>query len=315
MKEYFDVEVKGKAFFKTYISFFIPIVVLYIIATTLDDSRPVLSTVFSLAQGYLSALLGFAFFCFIIKTVSIKDEGFVFTGSLGEFAPKILKWYLLTVITLGIYSPWYLKNMLDYYFGRLSFRDKNGEFQSRPGTLLKYMLLTLYIPLAAAMLIYIFFVVRNASYGSEYQLAVMTFLFVFFVFLIMIPFLFFYFVWLVNVNYSDYRIRFTENIARTSAMLIGQILLCLITAGIYYPAACVKIYRFIANGTVLTDRYDRSAGSFGFTGTAGRGFLLLWGQALLTVITVGIYGPWAMSKVSKWFIENTCVDMEAVQSV
>jgi uncharacterized membrane protein YjgN (DUF898 family) len=51
---------------------------------------------------------------------------------------------------------------------------------------------------------------------------------------------------------------------------------------------------------------ERLAG--GFDGPVGRGFLLLWGQTLLVLITLGIYSPWAMARVGRWFAEHTSLD-------
>jgi uncharacterized membrane protein YjgN (DUF898 family) len=39
----------------------------------------------------------------------------------------------------------------------------------------------------------------------------------------------------------------------------------------------------------------------------GRGFLLMWGQGLLSLITAGIYYPWAMARVGRWVASHTSV--------
>jgi uncharacterized membrane protein YjgN (DUF898 family) len=93
-----------------------------------------------------------------------------------------------------------------------------------------------------------------------------------------------------------------------AAFLIPQILLSVITLFIYYPAAMVKIYRYLLNSSSFVDENNTERGHFGFEGAAARGFGLLWAQGLLALITAGIYGPWAISKVSNWFLNNTYVE-------
>jgi len=86
-----------------------------------------------------------------------------------------------------------------------------------------------------------------------------------------------------------------------------QVLLCLVTAGIYLPAAYVKLYRYFVQRTEL-EREGQPYGKLGFDGKAGQGFLRIWGQALLTLITVGFYYPWAMAKIGRWFAGHTTLD-------
>ncbi|MBI9108469.1 MAG: DUF898 family protein [Spirochaetales bacterium] len=307
MKNYFKADIQGRGFFKTYIPFLILIVVLTIL-TTNNDEATLRSSFFSFAESYVSILLSFSFFCYAVKSVFFKDEGFLFSGRLGEFAPKVLLWLFLTVITLGIYSPWYVRNIVSFYLERFGYKQQSAEFLSRPGTLLKYMLLTLYLPLIILMAIMAFFLYRSSGNyypDSAYGFAAVT---IIIIFLVMIPFIYFYFTWIVNVKFAGYKINFTRNLAETTGFLVGQILLSIITIFIYYPAACVKIYRFVADGSSITTEDGVASGTFGFDGMAGKGFGLLWGQGLLTIITVGIYGPWAMSKVTNWFINNTFIE-------
>ena len=93
--------------------------------------------------------------------------------------------------------------------------------------------------------------------------------------------------------------------------IIPELLLSIITLFIYWPAAYVKIYRFILEGSSFVDENDVEKGGFGFDGSTGKGFGLLWGQGLLCIITVGIYGPWAIAKIGNWFINNTWVGDKA----
>ena len=310
MKNYLKSDIDGKGFFKKYILFLIPILILSAISQRSDDVMPILSTLASLGDSYLTMLLSAAFFIYLVPFVLFKEKGFNFSGGLGEAALKFLKWYLLTVITLGIYSPWFIKNIANYFLERLEYEGKNGEFTGKPGTLLKYMLLTLYLPLIVLSIIFGVFVYRNYyDYSNPYwgQVAAPVFVFIVLMFLAMVPFIYFYISWLLNISFGGYKAKFNRTMSETAVFLIPQILLSVITVFIYYPAAATKIYRFIADGTVFTDEEGTEKGGFSFDGTAGTGFLLLWGQGLLSLITIGIYGSWAMAKVTNWFLGNTAV--------
>ncbi len=309
MKNYFKSEIYGKGFFKRYLIFFIPILILSTIAQRSNDTMPMISSLASIAESYLTLLLGVAFFGYMIQFVLYKDKSFGFSGSVGEAAPKFLKWYLLTIITLGIYSPWYIKNLADYYLSRIEYQEKSGELLSRPGVLLKYMLLTLYLPMIVLSVLLVIFMYRNSWLdGSAVFSAVVgpVFLFVLIIFLALIPFMYFYFVWLLHVGFGIYITAFKKTLRETAALLIPQLLLSVITLFIYYPAACIKVLRYLLEGTEYSAE-SGVKGGFGFEGTAGRGFLLIWGQGLLTLITVGIYGPWAMAKLTNWFLNNTFI--------
>ena len=219
----------------------------------------------------------------------------------------MLKWYLLTVITLGIYSPWFIKNMAEYYLNRVNYEGRSGELLSRPGKLLKLMLLTLYLPLIILTVIYTIFMLRSGyydPYSAPMQMTGLTFIFIIVILLVMIPFLYYYIAWILNIRFGEYRVEFRRSMSELAGFLIPQILLSIITVFIYYPAAILKIYKFILEGCVYCDENDSEKGDFGFEGSIGRGWALLWGQFLLTVITIGIYAPWAIARVSNWYLNN-----------
>ncbi len=311
MKNNFEAEIRGKGFFKTFILFYIPILILAAGSTALNESVPALSVIMEIIYSFLSALLGFAFVAYAVGQVRFLGSNFEFTGSIKEFAPKLIKWLLLTMITLGIYSPWYLKGYMNYYLSNIHLNGKDGELLSRPGKLLKYFILAFLLPVLVLTGIYVFFMARSYDpYFYSGTVAVSTFMFVIFIFLVMIPFIYYYAAWIVNIRYSGLNVRFERSMGSFAGFLVSQILLTIITAGIYYPAAIVKIYRYIVSGSNIYNSEGELVGNGGFEGTAGKGFLLLWGQGLLCIITIGIYSPWAMSKVSNWYLNNTYTEGE-----
>jgi uncharacterized membrane protein YjgN (DUF898 family) len=83
-----------------------------------------------------------------------------------------------------------------------------------------------------------------------------------------------------------------------------QLILTLLSALVYWPGAYVRLYAYFARRTALVEEGSVRQ-VVGFDGPVGRGFLLLWGQTLLTLLTLGIYTPWAMARVGRWFAEHT----------
>ena len=78
-----------------------------------------------------------------------------------------------------------------------------------------------------------------------------------------------------------------------------NMLLCVVTFGLYGPWACVAILKWLAGNTTIDGQ------RLVFRGT-GIGF---FGQYLLilvlTVITLGIYSPWGYCRLMRWMTENT----------
>jgi len=117
--------------------------------------------------------------------------------------------------------------------------------------------------------------------------------------ILLVPYIYKLYKWIVNYRYDGRTIRWDTRFIESVLRILGQFALTLVTLGIYYPAAVLNLYRYFASRTVVY-REDRPSGSFGFDGDTSRGFLLIWGQILLTLVTAGIYTPWAICRISQW---------------
>ena len=114
--------------------------------------------------------------------------------------------------------------------------------------------------------------------------------------------------WLfTNLLYGDKSLSWNTYFWPSVSLIWVQMLLSVITLGIYLPAAYIKVYRYLAGRAEIRVERKAEAG-FGFRGQTGRGFGLLWGQLLLSAITLGVYAPWALAKVGKYFLSNTYVE-------
>lgn len=112
-----------------------------------------------------------------------------------------------------------------------------------------------------------------------------------------------------NLHYCGYDLSWNTRFWPSVSMIWVQMLLSVLTLGIYLPAAYIKVYRYLVGHTeIQTEQQQEEEGRLGFRGRTGWGFGLLWGQILLTAVTLGIYAPWALAKVGKWFLSNTYVE-------
>jgi uncharacterized membrane protein YjgN (DUF898 family) len=113
-----------------------------------------------------------------------------------------------------------------------------------------------------------------------------------------------------NIRLDAYAVRWNARFWPTFGMFLGQALLTLVTLFVYYPVAYLRMYRYVAKCIVVKEGEGPEApthATLEFDGPLGRGFLLMWGQGCLSLITAGIYYPWAMARVGRWVASHTSV--------
>ncbi|KIG12033.1 hypothetical protein DB30_02088 [Enhygromyxa salina] len=152
-----------------------------------------------------------------------------FSGTGGELLGQLFVGYLLTLITFGIYSPWFMCKFANFIAERVTYGP------TAKGT------------------------VRFKFEGEGGQLFV--------------------------------------------TFLVGY-LLTMITFGIYMPWFMCKLAKFFTDNTTVSID-DGSVYKPRFDGAGGDLFVTFLVGYLLTAITFGIYAPWFMCKMNKWFAENT----------
>ena len=120
---------------------------------------------------------------------------------------------------------------------------------------------------------------------------------------IAIPFMYLRYKWMVNIKYKDYHIQWDTDFWNSCKTILLQVFLSVITIGIYYPFAIVKLFKYFAERTVAVS--DTRTKKFGYDIEPREDFLFIWGQWLLTIITLGIYYPWAFCKVADRIMSKT----------
>jgi uncharacterized membrane protein YjgN (DUF898 family) len=321
MTRRFDYNLPIRRYLPLFYGLYIPAVLLYIliIAQSLRMQENPGS-----AKGLLIFLLAFVLFFVLytllyvpilrvtIPALSLEGKQFGFQGSIGRWFGMNLLGCFLTAITLGIYGAWYIARITRYVTQETSYDGKQFAFKGRGGTMFLILLLTLGIPIVVIVVMTLASALAHGRAGASGATAPLLMVFVAALYFIALgAYVYHVYRWLYdNIRLEGRAVRWTARFWPTFGMFLGQTFLTVITFFIYYPAAYMRMYRYIARRVVVKDGEGQDApthATLEFDGPLGRGFLLMWGQGLLSLITVGIYYPWAMARVGKWLASHTSV--------
>jgi len=237
----------------------------------------------------------------IIKNIAYKETNVVFSGSFVKYLGIILLGIFLSIITLGIYIPWFIRSIHRFLINNSSYESTPFNFLGKGGKLLLIFLLSVIIPMIALGTIMFKYMAINAN-----QFSIEKIVFQLIYMFILIPYTYLFHRWLVNVNYKNYRISWETSFWPSCGKIAKETLLAVITVGIYYPLAVVRLYKYFADRTTATAEGVRR--SFGYDIEPLHDFLFIWGQILLSIITLGIYFPWANYKIGKRILSKTYLE-------
>lgn len=336
MKNYFQFRLTGKQLFPVWLVLIIFFLIPYILVLVkIETLQQAIDTGF--AYHYFETLLFWYAFLFaliiicysivfylikpIIENTGYKDTFLTFTGSLGEYLKILITGMLLTIITFGIYSPWFITRMIRFFSSKTACEENKFEFKGEGSNLFVIILFCLIIPIMViAFLSGIFAFIAGdfmlqGNMFFDYPLAtlsgtalIIAILSLIAFLLIAIPYMYYTYKWFVNFKIKNYHIQWKTDFWDAFGKIAVEILLCIITFGIYTPLAILKLYQYFAEHTVATS--ETATKRFGYDLDAGSDFLFLWGQSLLSIITLGIYYPWAFCKISKRVLEKSFVEEE-----
>jgi len=207
-----------------------------------------------------------------------------FQGTGGELFVTFLVGYLLTVITVGIYGPWFYCKMTNFTLSnmtlgptrrgdlRLEFTGKGGELfvTFLVGYLLTLITIGIYAPWFMVKLIKFF--VGNTTAAAQ--------------------------------DGTRYRLNFEGTGGELFVTFLVGMLLCMITAYIYMPWFMCKLRKVLYTRTAILEN-EQPVGNLDFEGTGGQLFVTILVGYLLTVITAFIYMPWFQVKLTRFWAENT----------
>jgi uncharacterized membrane protein YjgN (DUF898 family) len=326
MKNYFKFNLTGNKLFPVWILFMVLFLIPYIYvqfklqdfkAVQTHDPHETMERLGSMFKWY-----GFMFFLIIIEyvilffiaklsieAVEYKEKTFSFIGKFGQFLSVYIPGFLLSIITIGIYSPWFTANVMNFFAQKSTYNSNNLEFKSKGSDLFLIMLFTLIIPMLVLMFIIGAVVLilkmrgllqQPASNPLSYVFAVLMLLLIL---AMVIPYMYYVYKWGVNFKFKNYNIQWETTFWSSALKIALEILLSMITLGIYTPLAVLKLYKYFAERTIA--KSETSSKKFGYDMEPGSDFLFIWGQLLLGLVTLGIYYPWAYCKVSERVLSKT----------
>ena len=119
--------------------------------------------------------------------------------------------------------------------------------------------------------------------------------------LVLAVFLVFIFTWLVSLS-TVFWLNF--DFVPTTGKIIFELVLAVLTLGFYFPMAFIRLYRFFSEHT-KSNVVDGKQITMGYDGDQVTDFLYMWKQILLTIITIGIYFPWAVCRIAQRLLSQT----------
>lgn len=252
-----------------------------------------------------------------IENTEFKLKNFEFGGRFGEFIGLIILSFFLTVITLGIYSPWFIKRIFDFFSENSTHNSNSFKFNGKGKDL--FIIITLLIIAVICifavygMIAAISLLAKNTPHTSSPFGSISTLTLIL---ILIIPYLYYVTKWSINFTFKSYTIKLETQLWKSLGKIALELLLSVITLGIYLPLAYLKLYQYFVENTFAES--EEKSKTFGYDMEAGSDFLFIWGQLLLTIITLGFYFPWAYCKVadrimSKTYSEDLDMDEFAIE--
>ena len=258
----------------------------------------------------------------------------------GKYIGIIISGLVLSIITLGIYIPWFIQNLQRFFIHGAAYNSHKFAFRGKGGRLFVIMTLAIFIPFIVVG--FIVFTILNSNIEIWiYQVMVISSL---------VSIIYLTFKWMVDIRYKSYMIRLDTGFFRamgkigielflavilvflfqwlssvciaiwwstgllpTTGKIIIELVLAIITAGFYFPMAFIRLYRYFAEHT-KSNVVDGIQITLGYDGDQVADFLYIWKQILLTLITLGIYYPWAFCRIVTRVLNQTFLKTDLISS-
>jgi len=236
-----------------------------------------------------------------IESFEYNGVALEFSGTFKEFAKLFFKGLLLSIITLGVYIPWFIKNMQKFFLHNSSYEGYRPEFLGKgfklfliitflaivPGVVLNFMQKSIVLFHTPLLILFIS--------GLVLMLRI----------IIMMPFYYYCNKWNFDARFKGLSILWNTETWDAILEMLKQSLLMLFTIGVYYPVGYLRIYKYFAERTVAVNENENY--HLGYDLEPMADFKFIWGQILLTIISLGIYFPWAYCKVISRVVGKTYI--------
>lgn len=313
MKKFFDFTMTGKEMFPYWMLYLITVIFPYFFFVFFRQYMPhvnsamkvlaVLGIVFFVAAVMI--VLTYYFIKIYIRNIQFGGEQMQFTGKLSTYLEIMVPGIVLTIITLGFYFPWWRRDLTRFFAESSIYKTEKFSFQGKGNRLLVIYLLGLVLPYI------IFIVIVTIQMLHSQHTNTPSVLFRSLIYLVLIPFYYFYYNWMMNIRYKGYHIRWNTSFWPSFGKILQQFVLSIVTLGIYIPMAYIKLYEYFTDRTIAES--ETGVLCFGYNDIdAADDFLMFWGQILLSIVTLGIYFPWAAAKIGKRFLIQTYVQEKEI---
>lgn len=307
MKQYLNFSNQGGKLFGAWVAFLVLFVTPYAYVLSIYKNFD-----FQSGEGYfiipiifllvlIAFFIEFYIYKFMITGIEYKEKNVEFKGKFAEFIGIILLYFLLIIVTVGIYYPWFIKRIAKFFVNNSNYNENEFTFLSRGRDLLLIFVFALLVPM---FLITTFTLAITSIIHSTPEIASLFLNSI--TFIIMIPYIYLLYRWLINVKFKEQRIYWKTEFFSSVFYMLGQFLISIITLGIYSPVAFLRIYKYFAERTIIESETEQKR--FGYDLKAGKDFLYYWGQILLTIVTVFIYLPWAIANTSRRLLSQTFIE-------
>lgn len=314
MKSFFSTTLKASDWLKPILVWSVPVIVLVITSMYIGiiNGKSVIVNI----GAFLAVLVFFVWFIvfgvtifrLLVNSVHYKGTAFHTDISMRVFVSTILIQTLLTVVTFGLYFPWARKKIFSTFAENITYNGKPFQFNGSAKKLFLLTLAFLGIYLLVGIVLSVLSAVLFPDLAGNERLRVLVITLQIVIWLLLVTWSAYYIRWFIDFSWGNSRIIAKLDLFSTATYMLGQLLLTVITIGIYSPLASVKIYRYIINRiTVYED--DKKIANFGFSNLDGfKSWWLLFSQYMLIYLTLGIYAPWALVTIYKFFISYTYVE-------
>ncbi len=274
MRNYFDFRLKGSQIFPYVIIGWVVVMAIVTLSSlpairmaasgTLPapservlDGSFVWSSLASLGLSFLQGIVTMGVMFFIVKATvngfSLGEERPEADYDFGRYIWIVVKGLFFSIITFGIYAPWFVARVVRYFAENTIFRSKAFSFKGKGGTLFGIIVLTVVLPVFLAVIGLVIFGISVAAGGPSLGILwifITIFALIFLLSLSMALTL----KWFFDFTFGTKRIASEMKIVPSAFYIMGQVFLVMITLGLYVPMYTLRIYRYFLGRMVLGDK-------------------------------------------------------------
>jgi uncharacterized membrane protein YjgN (DUF898 family) len=206
-------------------------------------------------------------FAFRLHNTSWRGIRFRFLGTTGAAAKILYVYGMLIPISAGLCYPLFYQKIRAFIYNNSAFGQTRAELSVGAGPVYRVFIqavgLALVIPAISAFIISSFVTMANSSLGTMAMFVpIGIFIAYFSILLLSYPFFQARMTNLIwnNVSLGPARFESTQGVFRLAGILIGNFVLTLITLGLYWPWAAVRLSRYRAETMALMA--DRNLDTF-----------------------------------------------------